>query len=172
LLILYHTGDKLNEQTFLDLMFPNVADREGYAYPEHGLLRLRGVVPLGEFLNPKQLDANGDPAMAVVKNGRTTGTTAGCMSGLKSLVRHYKLNNVDFTSRELTVVPYDGTRGPFSDAGDSGSIIAERGGRIVALLTGGGGGGITNATDVTFCTPYCELEKSIKEVLPGIRLLD
>ena len=62
-------------------------------------------------------------------------------------------------------------RGAFSDGGDSGSIIAERGGRIVALLTGGGGG-ITNATDVTFSTPYCELEKRIEEVLPGVCLLD
>ena len=156
----------------MDLMLPHVADRKGCGYPEHGLLRLRGVVPLNEILSPKQLDANGDPAMAVVKNGRTTGATAGWMSGLKSLVRHYKLINVGFTSREFTVVPYDGARGAFSDGGDSGSIIAERGGRIVALLTGGGGGGITNATDVTFCTPYCELEKRIEEVLPGVRLLD
>jgi hypothetical protein len=69
-------------------MFPNVADSEGYGYLEHGLLHLRGIVPLDEILNSKQLNANGDPAMAVVKNGRTTGTTAGYMSGLKSLVRH------------------------------------------------------------------------------------
>ena len=151
-------------------MFPNITDREGYRYPEHGLLHLRGVVPLHEILNPTQLDTNGDPAMAVVKNGRTTGTTVGCMSGLKSLVRHYKFVNVEFASHELTVVPYHGACGAFSDGGDSGSIIAERGGRIVALLTGGGG--ITNATDVTFCTPYCELEKRIKEVFPNIRLLD
>ena len=151
-------------------MFPNLTDREGYEYPEHGLLRLRGVVPLNEILNPKQLDANGDPAMAVVKNGRTTGTTAGRMNGLKSLVRHYKFINVEFTSRELTVVPFDGARGAFSDVCDSGSIIADRGGRIVALLTGGGG--TTNATDVPFCTPYCELEKRIKEVFPGVRLLE
>jgi hypothetical protein len=151
-------------------MFPNVADREGYRYPEHDLLHLRGVVPLDEIFNPKQLDANGDPAMAVVKNGRTTGTTVGRMSSLKSLVRYYKFINVEFTSRELTVVPYDGVCGPFSDAGDSGSIIADRSGRIVALLTGGGG--TTDATDVTFATPYCALENRIKEVLPGVRPLD
>jgi len=93
------------------LIFPNVADREGYRYPEHGLLRLHGVVPLNEILNPKQVDANGDPAMAVVKNGRTSGMTAGWMSGLKSLVRHYKFINVEFTSRELRVAPYSGARG-------------------------------------------------------------
>ena len=88
LFILYHTGDKLEEQTFLDFMFPNAAGREDCGYPEHGLLCLRGVVPLNEILNPKQLDANGDPAMGVVKNRRTIGTTAGWISGLKFLVRH------------------------------------------------------------------------------------
>jgi hypothetical protein len=97
------------------------------------------------------------------------------MSDLKSLVR-YKFINVEFTSRELTVVPYDNKpgRGAFSDEGDSGSPIVERSGLAVALLTGGGGGGggITDATDVTFATPYCELEKRINEVFPGIRLLN
>jgi len=154
-------------------MFPHVTDREGYAYPEYGLLRIRGVVPLDEILHPKHLDAKGDPAMAVVKNGRTTGTTVGWMSGLKSLVRYYKFINVSFMSRELTVVPYDNKPGrdAFSDAGDSGSVIVERGGRAVAVLTGGGGSGITDATDVTFASPYCEVEKRIKEVFPGIRLI-
>jgi hypothetical protein len=153
-------------------MFPHFADREGYAYPEHGKLRIRGVVPMDEILSPKYLDAKGDPAMAVVKNGRTTGTTVGWISELKSLVRYYKFINVEFTSRELTVVPYDNKlgRGAFSDEGDSGSIIAERGGRAVAVLTAAGG--ITDATDVTFATPYCELEKRIKEIFPDIRLLN
>ena len=120
---------------------------------------------LHEILHPKYLDANGDPAMAVIKNGSTTGTTVGWMSGLKSLVRHYKSVNVEFTSRELTVVPYDNKpeRGAFSGEGDSCSIIVERGGRAV---------GITNATDVSFATPYCELEKRIKEVFPDIRLFN
>jgi hypothetical protein len=88
--------------------------------------------------------------------------------------RHYKLTNLEFTSRELTAVPYDGAHGAFSDPGDSGSITPERGRHIVALLTDGGSGGITdtNTPEVTFCTPYCELKKRIKEVLPGVRLLD
>ena len=153
-------------------MFPRVTDREGCAYPEHGKLRIHGVVPLHEILHPKYLGANGDPAMAVIKNGSTTGTTVGWMSGLKSLVRHYKSVNVEFTSRELTVVPYDNKpeRGAFSGEGDSCSIIVERGGRAVAMLPGASG--ITNATDVSFATPYCELEKRIKEVFPDIRLLN
>jgi len=168
--LLYHTGDKLDEPTFLKRMFPHVADRDRYGYPENGLLPLRGVVPESELVKFKQLNANGDPALAVVKNGRTTGTTVGWVSKLKSLVRHYDYIGIDFWSRELTVVPYDGACTTFSAKGDSGSIIADRGGRIVALLTGGGG--LTNATDVTFATPYCQLEKRIMEAIPGLRLLE
>ncbi len=105
---------------FLERMFPNVADREGYGYPEHGLLQLHGVVPESELLRFKQLNANGEPVLTVVKNGRTTGTTMGCMSSLKSLVRHYNYTGIgiDFWSRE---VPYDGACGAFSTGGDSGS---------------------------------------------------
>ncbi|KIM29468.1 hypothetical protein M408DRAFT_15836 [Serendipita vermifera MAFF 305830] len=172
--ILYHAGDKLGGQAFLDRMFPHYADRDGYVYPEHGLLRFRGVVPMEGPLRPKQRDAKGDTALAVAKNSRTTGTTTGWYSELKSLVRYYKFINVEFTSRELTIVPYDnkpGT-GAFSDRDDSGAAIVDRGGRVVALLTGGGGGGISDATDVTFASPYCEVEKRMKEIFPGIRLLE
>ncbi len=150
-------------------MFPQITDREGYGYPEHGLLQLRGVVPESELLSFKQLGVNGDPALTVVKNGRSSGTTIGSVSSLRSLARNYKSLGT-FWSRELTIVPYHGARSPFSKRGDSGSIIADRSGRIVALLTGGGG--LTDAVDVTFATPYCQLEKRIKEALPGIRLLD
>ena len=90
-------------------MFPHVANRvfPEHVYPGHDLLRIHGVVPLDEILRSKHLDAKGDPAMVVTKNRRTTGITVGWMSGLKSLVCYYKFINVEFTSRELTVVPYD-----------------------------------------------------------------
>ena len=172
LLILCVTGDELDEATFLERMFPKITDRKEYGYPEHGLLQLRGVVPEGELVSFKQLDVNGDPALTVVKNGRGSGpgTTIGSVSSLKSLVRNYKNLVTPFWSRELTIVPYHGARSPFSTRGDSGSIIADRSGRIVALLTGGGG--LTDTVDVAFATPYCQLEQRIKEALPGIRLLD
>ena len=64
-------------------------------------------------------------------------------------------------------MPYGG-RGAFSDGSDSGSIILDREGRIVALLTGGGG--LTNKTDVTFATVWYELEPLIKKTLPGVHL--
>ncbi|EDR01110.1 uncharacterized protein LACBIDRAFT_333496 [Laccaria bicolor S238N-H82] len=169
--------NKLEEQTFLDLMFPNPNDQEGYEYPEWGLLHISGVVPMDEIRYPKQLNEMGEPAMAVIKNGRSTGTTVGYVSGLKSLVRYYcKDTDIQFTSRDLTIVPYDGDplrSAGYSGDGDSGSVIVERSGRVVGLLTAGGGrSGVADSTDVSFATVYCELEKRIKEVFPGIRLLD
>ena len=109
-------------------MFSRIADREGYEYPEHDKLHIRSVVPLDEILHPKYLDAEGDPAMAVIKRGNTTGITVGWMSGLKSLVRYSKFTNIKFTSRELTIVPNDNKlgSGPFSDDGDWGSFIVEQ----------------------------------------------
>jgi len=130
-------------------MFPNHVDRTGYEYPAHGHLQVDGVVPNTEFHHPTQLNANGEPAMPVIKNGLATGTTVGWLNGLKSLVRHYDRYGIDFISLETTIVPY-GERGAFSDSGDSGSVILDRKGRIVAVLTGGGGA--NNETDVTFAT--------------------
>jgi hypothetical protein len=77
---------------------------------------------------------------------------------------------IDFWSRELTTLPHEDERGAFSEEGDSGAVIADHGGRIVAVLTAGGGS--TNSTDVTFATPFCKLEKRIKDAFPGARLLD
>ena len=150
-------------------MYPNIADRAGYAYPEDGLLQILDAIPESEIRQPTQRNARGDPAMPVIKNGLTTGTTVGWVNGLKSLVHHYDYYDIDFTSLETTIVPYGG-RGAFSDGGDSGSIILDRKGRIVALLTSGGGGDLTNETDVTFATAWYELEPFIKKTLPGIHL--
>ncbi|KAI9065015.1 hypothetical protein FKP32DRAFT_1675147 [Trametes sanguinea] len=169
-----YIGDRLRleERTFLNMMFPNAADRDGYTRPEDNLLQIRGIVPADEIRVPTHMNAHGAPAMPVLKNGGATGTTVGWLSGLKSLVRHndYAEFDIDFTSRDLTIVPYDRKEGAFSAAGDSGSIIIERGGRVVGLLTGGGGR--PKVAEVTYATAYCELEKRIEEALPGIRLYD
>jgi len=131
------------------------------------LLQISGAVPENEICHPTQRNAHGDPAMPVIKNGSTTGTTVGWVNGLKSLVRHYDSYDIDFTSLETTIVPYGG-RGAFSGGGDSGSIILDRKGRIVALLTGGGGE--MDGTDITFATAWYELEPLIKKTLPGVHL--
>ena len=148
-------------------MYPWAADRVGYAYPQDGLLPIFDVVPESEMRQPTQRNSRGDLAMPVIKNGMTTGTTVGWLNGLKSLVRHYSHYNISFTSFETTIVPY-GERGAFSEHGDSGSIILDRKGRIVALLTGGGG--LTDETDVTFATAWYALEPHIKNTLEGVHL--
>lgn len=145
-------------------MYPNSLDRADFKLPPNGILQIHGSVPEDEIRNPKQLNAYGDKAMPVIKNGLTTGTTVGWVNGLKSLVRYYDDYNLEFTALETTILPYGG-RGAFSNKGDSGAIILDREGRIVALLTGGGGS--TDETDVTFGTAWYELEPYIKKTLPG-----
>lgn len=53
-------------------------------------------------------------------------------------------------SIKVAILPYDKLRGPFSAPGDSSSVILDRIGRIVALLTGSGG--TTGDTDVAYWT--------------------
>ena len=102
--------------------------------------------------------------MPVIKNSVITGTTVGWVNGLKSLVRYDDDYDLEFTVLETTIVPYGG-RGAFSDKGNSGAIILDRGGRIVAVLTGS-----TDDTDVTFGTTWYELEPHIKKALHGCYL--
>lgn len=136
-------------------MYPNHADRADYEYPEDGLLQIYGIVPESEIRQPKQLNANGDNAMPVIKNGLTTDTTVGWVNGLKSLVRYYVDSDLEFTTLETIIVPYGGR----------GAVILDRKGRIVAMLTGSGG--MTDETDVTFGTAWYELEPHIKKTFPG-----
>ena len=164
--LLYRTGGNIDEESFAELMYPWAPDRAGYVYPQDGLLPIFDTVPENEMRQPTQHNSRGSLAMPVIKNGLTTGTTVGWLNRLKSLVRHYEYG-ITFTSFEMTIVPY-GRHGAFSERGDSGSIILDRKGRIVALLTGGGG--LTDETDITFATSWYKLELHIKETLKGIHL--
>lgn len=153
-------------------MFPHPEDQANYEYPEDGLLQAFGVVQPDEIHNPQQLDSNGEPCLLVVKNGLTTGTTIGRVTGMDSFTRVYKEYDIDqtSTSRAIAVLPYGNTNGPFSAPGDSGSIVLDRNGRILGMLTGGAG--TTNRTDVTYLTPYWFIEKEIKKHFPKSFLYD
>jgi hypothetical protein len=148
-------------------MFPQPEDQADY---DDGLLQAFGVVKDDEIRQSQHLDVHGEKAPLVVKNGLTTGTTVGRVNGLESFARTYPDYGIKHTSIEAAILPYDKLRGPFSAPGDSGSIILDRIGRIVALLTGGGG--TTDETDVTYGTPYWWLEEQMKKVFPGCYLLD
>ncbi|RDX47194.1 hypothetical protein OH76DRAFT_1456816 [Lentinus brumalis] len=164
-----YIGGNISAMQYQELLYPNLADRVGYKYPMDGLLDIVGTssVPESEIRQPTQRNAKGDPAMPVIKNGRGTGTTVGWVNGLKSLVRHSDYDDIKFTSLETTILPYS-QPGGFSNRGDSGSIIVDRRGRVVALLTGGGG--TTNETDITFATAWYDLEPLIKSTLPDADL--
>ena len=150
-------------------MFPQPVDQATYQYLRDGLLQAYGVVQDDEIQNPQHLDVHGERCLLVLKNGSTTGTTVGRANGLESFTRIYDEHGINHTSIEIAVLPYDKTC-KFSDAGDSGSIVLARDGRIVGILTGGAGP--IDRTDITYITPYWWIEKQIKAKYPGRFLYD
>jgi hypothetical protein len=158
-------GGNLSILDFASKMFPQPADQGDYNYPLDGLLQAHGVVPDEEIRNPQHLDVHGEKCLFVVKNGLATGTTVGRTNGLESFTRTIDEYGIKQTSVEIAVLPYDKKHGAFSDAGDSGSIVLARDGRIVGILTGGAGP--TDGTDITYLTPYWWVEKEIKAKYPG-----
>ncbi|KAI0030319.1 hypothetical protein K488DRAFT_79701 [Vararia minispora EC-137] len=134
---------KLSISDYRNTMFPQPQDQKNYSYPEDGLLQAYDFVREVEMRNPQQLDVHGEKCLLVVKNGSTTGTTVGRVNGLEPITRVYDDYGISHESLEIAVLPYDKTHGKFSDAGDSGSVVLDR-----------GGSGPTGETDITYLTPY------------------
>jgi hypothetical protein len=149
-------------------MHPHPQSRSSFQYPGDGLLKVKGIVKEDEIRNLGQLDANGEECLIVLKNGKTTGLTVGRGSGIKSFIREYDNCGVGKISMEIAVYSYSRKDGPFSDSGDSGSIVVDGQGRIVGLLTAGTGK--TESTDVSYLTPYFWLDERIKQAFPKSHL--
>ncbi|KAI0028238.1 hypothetical protein K488DRAFT_89938 [Vararia minispora EC-137] len=165
-----YVGGNISPLDYGKIMFPHPEDQAGYTYPQDGLLQAFGVVQAHEIHNPQHLDANGEKCLFVVKNGLTTGTTAGRATGMGSFTRVYNEYDIKETSIEIAVLPYGNTDGPFSAPGDSGSIVLTRDDRIFGMLTSGAG--TTERTDVTHLTPYWYIEEEIKKMFPGCHLYE
>ncbi|KAI5779857.1 hypothetical protein DFH27DRAFT_644520 [Peziza echinospora] len=163
-----YIGGNLSVGDFCKTMFPHPDDRANCRYPKNGLLQANGIVQDKEIRKPQHLDVHGDKCLFVVKNGSATGTTVGRVSGLESFTRTFNGTNINHTSIEIAVLPYDRKRGKFSDSGDSGSIVLDRDGRIVGILTGGSGP--TDDTDISYLTPYWWAEQQIKAKYPNCSL--
>ncbi|PWW76389.1 hypothetical protein C7212DRAFT_357331 [Tuber magnatum] len=148
-------GGKLSPADFAKFMFPQPEDQADYEYPENGLLQAFGVFKDHEIHHPQHLDQHCQKVLMVVKN----------TNGLESFTRIHSQYGMTGTSVEIAILSYDKEHGPFSGPGDSGSIILDRSGRIVALLTGGSGS--INGTDITYGTPYWWLEEQVKKAFPG-----
>jgi hypothetical protein len=152
-------------------MYPRHEGQVDYRILDDSLLQAYGVVSDAEISNPRHLDANGQPCLIVVKNGGTTGTTVGCANGLESVKRTYlERGIIKQDSLEIAVVSYGKGHEKFSDAGDSGSIVLTREGKILGMLTGGAGP--TSKTEVTWLTPFWWLQDQIKKQYPSAFLYD
>lgn len=93
-----------------------------------------------------------DEGTRVAKLGRTTGVTRGRVTAFEidDLVVAYDIGNVSFDNQiEIEGV---GSR-PFSDGGDSGSLIVDRDGYAVAQLFAGSDTGGRNNRGLTYATP-------------------
>jgi len=93
-----------------------------------------------------------DTGTKVAKVGRTTGVIQGRITAfeLDNVVVRYDIGNVRFDNQ----VEIEGAdAGPFSQGGDSGSVIVDEDLQAVALLFAGGDQGGSNGQGLTFATP-------------------
>jgi len=162
------TAARTTVSQYGEIMWPQPADSADYQYPADGLLQAYDIVPEDELRNPQHLDVHNQKCLLVVKNGTTTATTFGRVNGLESFVRHYPPYGIKETSTEIAVLRYSKDHARFSEPGDSGSIVLDRTGRIVGVLTGGGGS--TDSTDISYLTPYFEIHAQLTAKYPGIHL--
>ncbi len=118
---------------------------------EEGIrFNLRKLQGLGNLagVGPAFLDAGA----RVAKVGRTTGLTNGRITAfeLDNVVVGYDADNLRFDN-QIEIEGAD--NGPFSQGGDSGSVIVDQELRAVALLFAGGDQGGTNGQGLTYANP-------------------
>lgn len=105
-----------------------------------------------------------DAGEMMFKIGRTTGPTEGRVTAfdLDNVVVNYDIGNLRFDNQlEIEGV---GNR-PFSDGGDSGSLIVNGGMEAVALLFAGSDAGGSNGLGLTYANPLPRVLKELKATL-------
>ncbi|MCA1788920.1 MAG: S1 family peptidase [Thioalkalivibrio sp.] len=135
--------------------------REGEEYAPS---RLRGLIAGGD----QRLAGSGpdfmDEGDLVYKLGRTTGPTEGRITAfeLDNVVISFDSGNLRFDEQ----VEIEGTGSmPFSDGGDSGSLIVDEQMRAVALLFAGGDLGGSNGLGLTYANPIGTVLQELKAEL-------
>lgn len=114
-----------------------------------GLGKLRGVNP------------NVDIGMEVNKIGRTTGLTRGVVSTIEldDVVVAFGTGNISFNNQ---VEIESAEQAPFSDGGDSGSLIVDSEGQAVGLLFAGSEAGGSNNLGLTYANPIQAVFDALK----------
>ncbi|KAH8831698.1 hypothetical protein DL96DRAFT_844183 [Flagelloscypha sp. PMI_526] len=148
---------------FLRRSFPTDKTNWTFTYPDYGLLPLQGNITDAQMRHPDMFDHSGEPCLMVVKSGNATGTTIGRANGVFSIVRQYFALDMNAyqTSMEWPIFGYGDKSTPFSEPGDSGSVIADIKGRIGGMLTGGTGN--EQGMDITYATPFWWLLQRIRQ---------
>jgi hypothetical protein len=150
-------GTKFSPETLTAMMHPNPENSDNFEFPTDRLLSVQGIIKGEELRKPTVYDENGNRCIMVLKRGRTTGLTVGRANNIMSYTRrHFR----DQTSKQWAILPFDQKSGPFSDKGDSGSIVVDGAGRIGGIITGAGGLG--DSCDVTYATPIEFVMKVIR----------
>jgi S1-C subfamily serine protease len=102
-----------------------------------------------------------DEGDVVYKVGRTTGATKGRVTAfdLDNVVINYDIGNLRFDGQ----IEIEGTgQGPFSDGGDSGSLIVNADMQAIALLFAGSDSGGRNNLGLTYANPIHRVLKDLK----------
>jgi hypothetical protein len=117
---------------------------------------LRGLGRLKGLASPEL-----DEGLRVAKVGRTTGVTRGRVTAfeLDDVVVSYDIGNVGFDG-QIEIEGEGG--GPFSDGGDSGSLIVDRDGYAVAQLFAGTDSGGRNGAGLTYASPIHAVLDALK----------
>jgi len=105
---------------------------------------------LGQLTGVRQNDL--DVRENVSKIGRTTGATRGAVTAIEldNVVINYDRGDATFNGQ--VEIEGAGTE-PFSQGGDSGSLIIDSAGRAVGLLFAGSSSGGTNGRGLTYANP-------------------
>jgi len=134
----------------MEMMYPRNDGRECFKYPEGRQMRINGIISKELLANPDLFDDEGKPCFIVLKQGATTDLMAGCYAGLEPFLCDE--NGVE--SMEIAIYNFNKRSGPFSDHGDSGALVFDCLGCMVAILhSGKSKSGVLTSTRVTYCTP-------------------
>ncbi|KAG8780249.1 hypothetical protein FRC12_023305 [Ceratobasidium sp. 428] len=151
----------VSAESFTSWMCPRSADPPSFEYPGDRLLKFSGTIPDSEMDKPdeKTLDHNNEPVIMVIKRGGASGLTVGRLNSICSVVRYYFKDQPSQSTREVAVYPRNSSSGPFSQSGDSGSVVIDGKGRVAGILTGGAG-----ATELSDCTYVTSINFLIKRL--------
>jgi len=129
------------------MFYPQSTGRTVFEFPTNRQLRINGYLTRELLSVPECFDGNNKPCVIVMKDGNATGLTVGRYAGLEA----YLCDELGVESIELAIYNYDRRSGPFSDKGNSGSLIFNGEGRMVGILHSGMQKG--SDSHITFATP-------------------